>query len=101
MNLSQQEIEDFEKMNIQFKENGREKEAIDNLYMCVNCMYTYAFCDCDKKIKKLIDYSQQIINLTNDYKWALETKPSKERNEFLKNVSNLIKEYKTQYDNRY
>lgn len=96
MNLSQQAIENFEVMGIQFKESGKEKEALDNLYMCIDCMRTYEYCDCDKKIKKLISYSEEIKSLTSAYRWGLSWKPSKIRNQFLKDMSDLIKFYQTE-----
>lgn len=92
-NLIQQDIDDFETMKIEFKENGKEKEAIDNLYKCLNCMYIYEYCECDKGIKELINKEKDLQLSIAFYKYALNCKPSKYRNEVIKKLSDKIKQF--------
>ncbi|MFN8579301.1 MAG: hypothetical protein U0354_20940 [Candidatus Sericytochromatia bacterium] len=93
-NLTQSDIEDFETMNIQFKETGNEKEAMDNLYTCPNCFSKYLICDCEKGIKKIIEDKEDLDLLLKSYRIALNAKPSQNRSYALKILSEMIRKYK-------
>lgn len=59
--------------NYEFKENGKEKEAIDNYYYCLECFpIRYSDCKCDENIKKLLWINEGIIVFTDLYKRGLK-----------------------------
>lgn len=62
----------FIKCDYEFKENGKEKEAIDNYYYCLECFpQRYSDCDCDPVIKNLIWIKDGLKVFTEIYKQAI------------------------------
>lgn len=92
-NLSQEDIDDFDILKVEFKEFGKEKEAMDKLYTCPHCFNKYLLCECEKGIKDLINKTEDLKLLLESYKFALNCKQSKQRDDALKELSLLIKQY--------
>ena len=63
----------FSKCDYEFMEKGKEKEAIDNYYYCLEHFpERYCDCNCDRKIKYLIWIKDGISIFTRLYKEALK-----------------------------
>lgn len=95
MKSKEQIISDLKHIGVKFKETGKEEEALDGLHMCPECFRYYTICNCEEKLKHIVFYAQEIKKLTEDYKWGLTLKPSKARNNFLKEISLIINDYKS------
>lgn len=96
MKSKEEKIKELKHIGVKFKETGKEEEALDNLYSCPECFGTYEYCECEKGLKTIITSVQEIKKLTEDYKWGLRLKPSQARNQFLKDISEIINYWKSQ-----
>lgn len=80
----------FIKCDYRFVEKAKEKEAIDNLYYCLDHFpERYRDCDCDQNIKKLIWIKDGLSIFTGLYKQALK----QNNTSLLQEIQKEIKSY--------
>lgn len=97
--MKSKEKEELEYIGFKFKESGKEKEALDYGYLCPNCLTRYEYCDCEKKLKKIIDYSEEIKKLVSQIKITIKAPKSEIRDRFLKELKEYTDYWKKQLEN--